>query len=220
MNSVIRSLGPQIARQLRADIAAGRLREGEPLREVELSKRFGTSRGPVRDALHELTKEGMLVLQARGGVTVAPAAGDEIRKLVTPIRQTIETYSLGLIFDHLTAGDFDDWQLILDRMQVGCRRNDPVQIAEADVAFHRYILERSGNHSLLAIWSTIVAQLRRHFCEACRVYDDLSEYHAEHVELLRVFSSGDRDAALKALEEHVRWPVLRIGRGPADGEPT
>src|SRR6185312_14873132 len=76
---VVRSLGQQIAQELRNDIISGRLRDGEPLREVELSRRFGTSRGPIRDALLELTMEGMLVTQRRGGVAVAPAAGDEIR---------------------------------------------------------------------------------------------------------------------------------------------
>jgi DNA-binding GntR family transcriptional regulator len=204
---LVRSLGQQIASKLRVEITAGQIPEGESLREVELSKRFGTSRGPIRDALHELTKEGMLLAQPRGGVTVAPAAGDEIRKLVTPIRQTLETYALGLIFDRLSADDFAHWQLHVDQMWLACERHEHAKIAEADMSFHRFLLECSDDHCLIAIWSTIVAQLRRHFIESCRQYSDLLDYHAEHVELLNAFRSGDRERALQTLEKHVRWPV-------------
>jgi len=207
MAPLVRSLGQHIARQLRDDIVAGRLREGEPLREIELSRRFGTSRGPIRDALLELTKEGMLVAQQRGGVAVAPAVGDEIRKLVTPIRQTIETYALGMIFDELGPDDFARWQTLVDQMYAACRRGDHAAVAEADVAFHRSILERSGDHCLTAIWSTIVGQLRRHFTDACRQYADLLEYHAEHAALLEAFASRDRARATTMLEEHIRWPI-------------
>jgi GntR family transcriptional regulator, rspAB operon transcriptional repressor len=204
--TLVRSLGQQIAGKLRAEIHSGRFREGEQLREIELSKRFGTSRGPIRDALHELTKEGLLITQPRGGVAVAPAAGDEIRELVTPIRRTVETYALGLIFDRLNDDDFAHWQLLVDHMRLACQRVGYALVAESDTSFHRYILERSGEHCLLAIWSTIVAQLRRHFSEACRQYDDLLDYHAEHVALLEAFRSRDRRRATLALEEHILWP--------------
>jgi DNA-binding GntR family transcriptional regulator len=207
MAPIVRGLGQQIAQELRNDITAGRLREGDPLREVELSKRFGTSRGPIRDALLELTMEGMLVTQRRGGVAVAPAAGDEIRKLVTPIRQTIESYALGTVFDSLTTADFAHWQSQIEQMYLACRRGDHARVAEADIAFHRSILERSGDHCLMAIWSTIVGQLRRHFIESCRQYSDLLDYHAEHVALVDAFHSGDRTRAIQALENHIRWPM-------------
>lgn len=212
---LIRRLGAQIANQLRADILSGRISEGAPLREVELSQQFGTSRGPIRDALQELTKEGMLLPQPRGGVTVAPAASDAVRKLITPLRQTIETYALSLAFDQLTEKDFSHWQDICDQMHLACARQDYATIAEADIGFHRYILERSGEHSLLSIWSTIVAQLRRHYFESCSEYDDLSEYHTEHIGLLKAFRSGDVDVALAALEKHILWPTYRTESRPA-----
>ncbi|MBL9080961.1 MAG: GntR family transcriptional regulator [Planctomycetales bacterium] len=207
MSPLVRGLRHQIARQLRDDIATGRFREGDPLREVELSKRFGTSRGPIRDALLELTKEGVVVAQRNGGVAVAPPVGDEITKLITPIRQTIETYALGMIFDSLEAGDFATFQRCVDHMQIGCQRGDHALVAEADLAFHRAILDRAGNHCLMAIWSTIVGQLQRHFTSACREYANLMDYHAEHVALIEAFQSGNRAAAVKALEEHIRWPI-------------
>lgn len=217
MSLIVRSLGQQIARQLRDDIATGRFREGEPLREIELSKRFGTSRGPIRDALLELTKEGVVVAQRSGGVAVAPAVGNEITKLITPIRQTIETYALGMVFDALDANDFANFQRLVDHMQIGCKRGDHALVAEADLAFHRAILERAGDHCLMAIWSTIVGQLQRHFTSACREYANLMDYHAEHAALVEAFRSGNRAEAVKALEDHIRWPIRQTTDEKAEG---
>ena len=59
----------------------------------------------------------------------------------------------------------------------------------------------------MAIWSTIVGQLQRHFTSACREYANLMEYHAEHAALINAFRSGNRTDATKALEDHIRWPI-------------
>lgn len=198
-----RSLGEQIANHLRDEILSGRLPAGEALREVELSQRFGTSRGPVRDALHELTKEGILVAQRRGGVRVAAPAPDSIRQLVMPIRKTIETYALRLFFAEITPRDLALWDEILERMRQACQRRDHPGIAEADIALHRSFLERAGQPDLLAIWSTIVGRVRQHFIERCSSYENLDDNYVEHRLILDAIRSGDPEAAVRALENHI-----------------
>jgi DNA-binding GntR family transcriptional regulator len=67
----------QIAERLRNEILADTIPSNEPLREVALAERFGTSRGPIRDVLLELTKEGALVYKPNAGVRVCPPLGDQ-----------------------------------------------------------------------------------------------------------------------------------------------
>ena len=50
-----------ICEALRSDLISGKLDFDQPIREQKLAERFGTSRGPVRDALLRLTQEGALV---------------------------------------------------------------------------------------------------------------------------------------------------------------
>jgi DNA-binding GntR family transcriptional regulator len=198
-----RSLGEQIAGRLRDEIMTGKLPADEPLREAQLAQRFDVSRGPVREALLELTKEGLLVAQGRGGVRVAPPAPDAIQQLVLPIRRTIETYALRLFFAELGEADFAAWGAMLERMRFACQQGDLAGIAEQDIALHRSILERSAQPDLLAIWATVVARMRNYFFVAVRSYDDLRRIYDEHSALIAAFRGRDVEAAVQALEQHI-----------------
>jgi DNA-binding GntR family transcriptional regulator len=129
---------------------------------------------------------------------------DSIRALIIPIRRTIETFALQLVFDELNDEDFRRWEVILKRMAEACQETDIVAAVEQDIAFHRLLLERAGQPDLLAIWSTIVARVRGHFKEvhlACR--DQPIDVHADHQQLVKAFRSGDREAAVQTLEAHI-----------------
>lgn len=196
----------QITERLREDVFAGRLVAGQRMSEAQLAERFGVSRGPIREALSLLTSEGIFVAKQNCGVTVAPPAPEPIRDLILPIRRTIEVYAFRQIYDSLTAEDFRVWDNIVFEMERACRNRDAQQFPTLDVAFHRYVVERSGSTDLLAIWQTIVNRMRAHFWETVRANDERGKlaYHVtHHKELLETFRTGPKSVAIKALERHI-----------------
>lgn len=195
------NLSGRIADRLRDDVLSGRLGSGERISEKTLVERFGVSRTPIREALVQLSQEGILDSRPNYGVTVAPLATDEIRELVLPIRQTLEAYALRLVFDQLTAEDFRVWEDILKAMRESCKKKDLADTAEQDIAFHRSIIRRSGQPDVMAIWSVIVVRLRSHFWDANRRTDDLMDVYREHREIVDTFRDGDVEAAVKALTD-------------------
>jgi DNA-binding GntR family transcriptional regulator len=201
--SLIRGLREQIAGQLRDDIMSGRIEPGARLSETKLAERFGVSRGPIREALVQLTNEGLLIGRPNCGVIVAPSAPDSIRELVLPIRRTIEIYALRLFFDEINEDDFRNWDEILRRIEQACRQKDTLASAEADIAFHRSLLVRAGQPDLLAIWQTIVARLRLHFRQAHMRQKDSMALYREHKSIVDTFRSGDKEASVKILEENI-----------------
>jgi len=203
---LIRSTRQQISDLLRQDIVSGRLAAGARISEADLAERFGVSRGPIREALAQLTSEGLFVAKPNCGVTVAPPAPEAIHELVLPIRRTLETYALRQIFDELTPADFRLWDDILFRMERACRQREIQEFPQLDVVLHRSILERAGQPDLLAIWQTIVTRMRQFYWTTVERYaarDELLQMHANHVTLIEAFRGGDKQAALDALEAHI-----------------
>jgi len=197
------SPGSRVAHALREEILTGRLEVGSRLTEAEIASRFGVGRGLVREAVQRLSLQGLVISRPNRGAVVAPEAPRQIRNLIVPIRRTLEAYALQLVFDELDEGDFAAWEAILARMRSACERRDFQAIAEADVAFHRALLERAGQPDLIVIWETLVGRIRSHFRSTQRRYPDAMEIHDEHLAILNSFRASDLAAATRLLKEKI-----------------
>ena len=204
MPALVHGLREQIADQLRTDVMCGRLAEGERLSELKLVERFGVSRTPIREALQQLTHEGLLEGRPNAGVKVACRPPDAIRELVLPIRRSVETFALRSYFGSITDDDFRRWNEILDKLRAACIARDYTAIAEHDLAFHRSIIRRAKLRDLEAIWMSLVARVRSHFWETQRRdYADPLEIFEEHAAIVEVFRTGGIEAAVNALEDNI-----------------
>jgi DNA-binding GntR family transcriptional regulator len=135
---------------------------------------------------------------------VSHSDSDAVRELIVPIRRVIETFALKHFFHEINEHDFQAWESILHHLKSACERKDLAAITQYDLAFHRSILMRAGVPALLTIWQTILARIRRHFHHVTSHYGaDLLEIYEQHRQLVEVFRGGDREAAIKALEEHI-----------------
>lgn len=202
-SALVYGLREQIAAHIRRDVFAGRLAVGKRLSETSLANQFNVSRTPIREALQQLVQEGFLDAKPNCGVRVAAEACDSMNELVISIRAMIETFALKSCFDDLGEDDFRTWEQLINRMADACRRRDYEEIAELDIEFHRSIIHRAGIPVLNAIWTTIVARMRSHFRETQLGYADPLEVYEEHAAILQVFRAGNRDAAVKILEENI-----------------
>lgn len=75
------SLSEQIANSLVEEIIMGALAPGQRLQEIEISKRFGVSRGPVREAFRIVEKEGLVNIRPRYGAFVARLSAKNITEI-------------------------------------------------------------------------------------------------------------------------------------------
>ncbi|MBS0209085.1 MAG: GntR family transcriptional regulator [Planctomycetes bacterium] len=196
---VFRNIREQIANHLRQEVLSGRVRRGDPLREVELAERYGVSRSPVRDALLQLTQEGLLVAEPNCGVRVHGGPSETLRPLVISLRRQIERFALDLVFDELDEPALASWHSILDRLKWACDANDFAGVIEHDMAFHRWIIERTGDADLVAVWLPIVSRMLLVYSR----HESLSEVYPEHLAVFNAVRAGDRAAALAALEANI-----------------
>jgi DNA-binding GntR family transcriptional regulator len=101
--------------QLRQMIIDGTLAPGQPLREQELERRFGTSRSPIREALRLLELSGLATHAQRRGFRVVLYSEREIRQLYL-LRAELEAYAIKELADQ------QDLQPLLTRLREALER--------------------------------------------------------------------------------------------------
>ncbi|MGE3806273.1 MAG: GntR family transcriptional regulator [Gemmataceae bacterium] len=198
-STIVRTIREQIVDKLRHDVLTGKINVGDHLHEVELAKRFGVSRGPVRDALLQLTQEGVLLYRPNCGVQVAAAPSERVRALVLPIRRQIEAFALRIAVDEATPEEVRHWAMILEQLRLACQDNDMAAVVEHDMAFHRWIVERPNEPDLLALWLPAITRMRLVYSR----HQDLNDVYPEHLKIYEALRAGDRAAAVQALEANI-----------------
>ena len=199
-SEIYRTLPEQIAARLRQDVLSSKLKPGAPLREIDLSERFGVSRGPVREAFRQLTQQGLLVLEPNKGVRVAQNPSVEVRPLVVELRRTIERFVLESIFERITAADIELWEDILADIRQACERNDVDALTEHDLRFHQAIIQSHDDKDLFALWQPIAMRMMMHYNRL----DDIMDSYREHERILDAIRAGDRAAAVAALTANIQ----------------
>ena len=177
----VRTVLEQITTQLRSEIIVGHFRPHQRLHEVQLAKRFGVSRSPIRQVLQRLALEGLVNAQPNRGARVAASPPEEVRELLLPVRAQIETYALRRCFKDLCAHDFDAWEKLLSRWRLACQEQDYPASRDYDTEFHRAILRRADLEEIVPIWTWIAARSREYHSQAERQMADLGFSHARHV---------------------------------------
>lgn len=194
-----------VAEALRSEILTGKFGSGDPLRELALAERFSLSRAAMRSVLQKLAHEGFAEARPNCGIRVAKPPDDGLERLVGSLRRQIEVYALRTSFESLGAEDFAIFESILERMRAACETGDHADVAESDLAFHRYLVERSGLPDLLALWLPMLSRLRRSFLATQQQDEEgdlMSMYH-EHAAILSSLRAGNLQPALLLLEASI-----------------
>ena len=197
---VYRTIREQIADRIRADVLAGRLSEGTSLREQALAEQYGVSRAPIRDALLQLTQEGLLVAKPNCGVKVKAASVEDIQPLVVDLRRKIEVFALGKIFRQLSETDVQRLAQTVQRLRLACKKEDLSEVVMQDMALHRYIIEATGSADLLAMWLPIVSRMLLHY----RRHGSMMESHREPAAIVEAIRRRDKRAAVRALTANIQ----------------
>jgi DNA-binding GntR family transcriptional regulator len=149
-----KQLWQSIGDQLRDEILDGRLPAGSRLRETDLAERFGVSRGPIRDALRELARTGLVEDLPRRGTFVCRLTEEDLTEVYV-LRRAIEEAAVRLAIARATDADLDGMFEILAAAEAAYEEDDLPAAWEADMAFHRTYCDLSGNRRLRSLTNRI-----------------------------------------------------------------
>lgn len=196
----ILSVKDQIAEQIRSDIIAGDLAPNTKLNEKELAERFGLSRGPIRDVILQLTKEGLLISKNNCGASVNSVLEPKLQKLMIKLRREIEVFAIEQLKGELTDSDFSDLEAILEQLQDAFERSDYTEVTKIDISFHNYLVHKAGGDELVNIWYPYVMRMRLNYKRITTGEECVNEHRV----ILDALKEGDISKASKAIKANIK----------------
>ena len=191
-----------VVEALRVEILQGRLAAGERLIEERLSNEFHTTRGAVREALRRLESEGLVQSIPYRGAFVLGVTDEEVRRVLIPIRLTLELFCVEHALPLLTDDDFAELAKCVWTMEDAARADDLARLVEADVSFHETVLERARQPYAVQLWRAVAPRIRAYFLRYGKARD-FTQIVEEHRDLLAAFQTRDMEQVLPVLEQHI-----------------
>jgi DNA-binding GntR family transcriptional regulator len=204
------SLVGAIAEAIAQAIIEGRLRPGDDLNSIDLSRRFDTSRATVREALLLLEKEGLVEIVTNLRPRVRPIGMDEVRQIYQ-VRASLYGLVAELIVDHATDDQLATLQPSLERIALAAQAGDVDAYFWANVAFRRQEFEICGNavaQQILRSLGLRVLQLRH----MSATPGDLDDARSNHEALLRAYRTRNAPLAVALTRTAVFDALARIER--------
>jgi DNA-binding GntR family transcriptional regulator len=193
-------LREQVKELILERILNGTYEPGERLVETRIAAELGTSQAPVREALRDLEILRFVESEPFRGARVREVLLEELIEIY-PVRAAIEDVAAREAATRLD-GDIENLEAEIDAMHAAADAHDLHAQVEHDVAFHRLIVEASGNSILLETWLSLGIGPRT-IVTALRTGLDGHEIAERHRPVLEALRARDPEAAGAAIRRHV-----------------
>lgn len=204
----------KVLERLRSAIQTNKLKPGQRLVEKEIARQLGTSRVPVRQAIHILERDGLVVIEPRRGATVVDLSDEDVDEIYG-LRTALETYAIALVVARAQEGDLDALQDIVDQMFKRATENARPDQTNLDLKFHETLFKLSGNAKLLEAWRRLSNQVRVILALKTLVYDDSQFIPRGHQRVLDAIRKRDAATAQRVLSEHIGMSAEQLRKGSA-----
>ncbi|MGO4748557.1 FadR/GntR family transcriptional regulator [Streptomyces sp. 2MCAF27] len=219
---------PQVEGALRDMLREGRWERGERLpNEVMLAAELGVGRSSVREAVRLLARDGLLDVRHGSGTFVTRTEPEQtgqsgqveqsgqtgeldLRHLlrrarlleVYEVRRALEVEAARLAARRTRPEDIARLTADLKRRQEAAEAG-PAAFVDADLEFHRTVVELSGNAVLLGLFTSVLPVLREALVEMVTYETGLPDLSCAHADLLDALARGDATAAIAATTRHL-----------------
>ena len=195
---VAASLTESVSEALRRQVINGQIQPGLRITEGWVAERFGVARPTAKAGLDRLTAEGILRRGPRRSSTVPLLSADDISDIYYA-REPVESLAVRALAAERRVPEAA--QRALTEMRTAAKQGLHVDHTEADVAFHKALVEGTTSARLAKMHQTVmgeaqlcIAQVRR------RASVDLDELTARHAAIVAEIRAGHEDGAVVALK--------------------
>jgi DNA-binding GntR family transcriptional regulator len=193
----------EIVRTLQAAVISGDLQPGVVYSAPSLAAQFGVSATPVREAMLDLVKEGLVEAVRNKGFRVTELSDVELDE-ITELRALIEVPTIGKIAERgVPRAVMAQLRQLAKEIESASEAKDLVAHNKADLEFHLLLLGVGGNEILVRTVRTLRTRSRLYGMAALAAHGELTPTSREHAELLALIRKGDAAAAEALMLRHI-----------------
>jgi len=194
---------------LRRLILTRQLEPGQRLVQSELAEQLGISRTPVREALHKLAAEGLVVFSSYKGAAVADFSAAELEEIFT-VRAALESHATYLAAQRISEAEIERLRTRLEQMEAAFRNQDFLQLLQVHQEFHAGIYAAAGQQRLY--------DLAIQYFELGNVYQRMAlslgrgakDPVGEHLEIVKALERKESEQARQLVRAHVELTISEL----------
>jgi DNA-binding GntR family transcriptional regulator len=195
------TLTDNVYKALKKHILTLELPLGARVRDEDIAEQLGVSRTPVREAIRNLIRDGLMEVIPRSKTRVCMLSEADVNEIFD-LRVALESLAARLSADRIPEKQRQHLNQLHTLAEAGLKQDDSRPALEFDREMHRLILENCGNVRLISMMNTI-----NDFVTLFRNLNARTPAHRgfnyRHREIMRALMREDGPAAAKAIEEHI-----------------
>lgn len=203
------SLTSVLEKEMERLILTGELEPGVRINEIHLSNRFGTSRGPIREAMRSLEAKGLVEVVRNRGVFVRRLSVEDAIEIYD-VRAALFGQAGRLLAERMTDELLAQLTGLVDEMDRIADLGNFDDYYPVNLAFHNLIVTSAGNRTLSAEYHRFVNKLHLFRARALVQGGGLAVSNREHRAMLDALASGDGDRAQMTHWRHVALAKRRL----------
>lgn len=196
------NLRETVLEQLRTAIITGELAEGELVSAPTLGQALGVSATPVREAMMDLVREGLVETVKNKGFRITAMSEKDLDDLAQ-IRMLLEPPAIRMVAQHIPDEAFSELTKLADACLRAAEREDLGEYLRDDREFHALLLAYTGNPQLVDLATSLRRRTRLYGIAALARDGRLAASAHEHHELLRLLRAGEGEAAESLMCTHI-----------------
>ncbi len=190
-------------------VCDGTFKPGERLTQEDIAARLNVSRQPVTHALAVLKAQGFLTQSGRRGLTVTPVE-PELFEAIYQIRSVMEPLAVRLATPRLSKQAILHGRSLVEHGRNLVVAGDGAATLQADIDFHAFIYEYSGNPLIGETMRLHWQHLRRAMGEVLRYPGMSISVWQEHSRILEAMIRGEADSAAELMRRHLIEAYERV----------
>ena len=187
--------------QIKDLILRGKVEPGEFVSILYFADLLEVGRMPATIACQRLEVEGLLSIIPKKGVLITPLTINDVRDMYEA-REAIELYMCERAFPNLTASDISALEDSISRQLICEKNEDAYGFMKEDTFFHRYILKRYPNATLLGLFDMMTDRI---FIVGVKNTKNPKRMHSsieEHKHIVACIKNGDLKGFLETISSN------------------